>query len=200
MTTTISRTGHRLPPAAHTEQPWRIHDIAPDFDLEDVWALPTPGGPDDFPRLVERFVSGDVADNPSWIARTLFTVRWWIGGALGWDGDGQGLDQRVASLRERLPADLRVTPGPDLDRLPFRSLYLTDDEWAMEIANSTVHAVSHLSWVRTRDGSYRGQMAVLVRPNGRLGEAYMAAIRPFRYVLVYPPLMRGIGASWDAAT
>ena len=39
----------RLPNTAHTSRPWRIHDIAPDFELEDVWALPTPGGPDDFP-------------------------------------------------------------------------------------------------------------------------------------------------------
>ena len=36
---------------AHTSRPWRIHELAPDFRLEDVWALPTPGGPDDFPRL-----------------------------------------------------------------------------------------------------------------------------------------------------
>jgi hypothetical protein len=32
----------------------------------------------------------------------------------------------VASLRERLPADLRAAPGPEFAALPFRSLYLTD--------------------------------------------------------------------------
>lgn len=37
----------RLPSTAHTSRPWRIHGIAPDFRVEDVWALPTPGGPDD---------------------------------------------------------------------------------------------------------------------------------------------------------
>ena len=42
----------RLPDGAHTSQPWRIHELTPDFRLEDVWALPTPGGPDDFPLLV----------------------------------------------------------------------------------------------------------------------------------------------------
>jgi len=30
-----------------------IHELTRDFRLEDVWALPTPGGPDDFPRLVQ---------------------------------------------------------------------------------------------------------------------------------------------------
>ena len=42
-------------------------------------------------------------------------------------------------------------------------------------------------------------MAVLVRPNGRLGAAYMAAILPFRHWMVYPPLMREIGRDWRAS-
>ena len=46
--------GMRLPDSAHTSRPWRIHQLANDFRLEDVWALPTPGGPDDFPLLVEQ--------------------------------------------------------------------------------------------------------------------------------------------------
>ena len=41
-------------------------------------------------------------------------------------------------------------------------------------------------------------MAVLVKPNGLLGHAYMAAIRPFRHVLVYPPMLRHIGREWQA--
>jgi hypothetical protein len=47
-------------------------------------------------------------------------------------------------------------------------------------------------------GGYRGQMAVYVKPNGLLGTAYMAAIKPFRYVIVYPALMRQIGREWRA--
>jgi hypothetical protein len=39
-------------------------------------------------------------------------------------------------------------------------------------------------------------MAVYVKPNGLLGTAYMAAIKPFRYVIVYPALMRQIGREW----
>src|SRR3712207_8010109 len=41
-----------------------------------------------------------------------------------------------------------------------------------------------------------GQLAVLVRPNGLFGKAYMAAIKPFRYLIVYPALMRMIGREW----
>jgi hypothetical protein len=41
-------------------------------------------------------------------------------------------------------------------------------------------------------------MAVLVKPNGRLGTRYMAVIRPFRYLIVYPRIMREIGREWQA--
>ena len=84
--------------------------------------------------------------------------------------------------------------------MPFSPLYLTDDEWAAEVGNKTVHGVMHLGWVPDSTGGYRGQMAVLVKPNGLFGNVYMAAIRPFRHVLVYPPMMREIGRAWAART
>jgi hypothetical protein len=39
-------------------------------------------------------------------------------------------------------------------------------------------------------------MAVLVKPNGRLGAAYMAVIRPFRHLSVYPAMIRQIEREW----
>lgn len=189
----------RLPAPAHTSRPWRIHGIAPDFRLYDVWALPTPGGPDDFAHLIRQTSKGDTSDNPSRVARVLFAIRWKLGELLGWDEAEDGIGSRVPTLRDRLPSDLRDGPaGPAFDRLPFRSVYLTDDEWAAEMANRTVHGVLHLGWVPDGAGGYRGQMAVLVKPNGLFGKAYMAAIAPFRHLLVYPPLMRGIAAEWTA--
>jgi hypothetical protein len=49
----------RIPNTAHTSRPWRIHELTPDFRLEDVWALPTPGGPGHLPRLVEQITSSE---------------------------------------------------------------------------------------------------------------------------------------------
>jgi len=40
-------------------------------------------------------------------------------------------------------------------------------------------------------------MAVLVKPNGWFGKAYMASIKPFRYAIVYPLLLRSIGRGWQ---
>ena len=68
----------------------------------------------------------------------------------------------------------------------------------METANRTVHGVLHLGWVPDETGGYRGQMAVLVKPNGLLGNAYMAAIRPFRHLIVYPTMMREFEREWRA--
>ena len=188
----------RLPDAAHTSRPWRIHELTADFRLEDVWALPTPGGPDDFPRLVHGFASDDPSQGLSRPACTVWAIRWKVGELLGWDSLDAGLGSRVPTLRDRLPADLRESPGPEFDALPFTSLYLLDDEWAAETANRTMHGVMHLGWVPDGIGGYRGQMAVLVKPNGLFGTAYMASIRPFRHLIVYPALMRNTERNWRA--
>jgi hypothetical protein len=187
-----------LPSTAHSSRPWRIHELTRDFRLEDVWALPTPGGPHDFPRLVQLIASGDPSRGSSRAARTLWAIRWTVGELLGWDSPDAGLASML-TLRDRLPVDLRDAPsGPDFDALPFTSLYLLDDEWAAEIANRTMHGVMHIGWVPDGTGRYRGQMAVLVKPNGWFGTAYMAVIRPFRHLIVYPAMLRQIERTWPA--
>jgi hypothetical protein len=185
-----------LDKSEHTSRPWRIHNLTKDFQVLDVWALPTPGGAGDFARLIDLWSTFDPGRS-SPVLRALFAIRWTIGRALGLDRPSAGLGARVATLRDRLPDDLRHT-ATDLaaDRYPFIPLYLTDDEFAMEIANQTMHGVMHLGWVPDAAGGFRGQMTVLVRPNGALGVAYMAAIAPFRHLIVYPLMMRDIGWAW----
>ncbi len=192
----------RLPETAHSSRPWRIHELTRDFRLEDVWALPTPGGPDDFPLLIEGIAGGDpAAQTDSRAARLLWAIRWKLGELFGWDDPATGVGGRVPTLRDRMPADLRdAESGPEFDELPFSSLYLLDDEWATEVANRTVHGVMHIGWVPDGNGGYRGQMAVLVKPNGLFGNAYMAAIRPFRHLIVYPPMLRRIEREWRTRT
>lgn len=192
--------GRRVPNSVHAARPWRIHELTEDFRLEDVWALPTPGGPDDFARLVRMMASFDPAESRSVVVRTLFAARWKIGELLGWDRPDDGLGSRVSTLRDRLPADLRATPArPYFDAVPFYPLYLLDNEWAGEIANRTMHGVMHIGWVP--DGkTYRGEVAVYVKRNGILGSAYMAAIKPFRHLLVYPAALRQVGRRWRATT
>lgn len=189
---------NRLPASEHTGRPWRIHEIAPDFRIEDVWAYRTPGaGADDFPLMLSALrKEGGVSENPP-IVQFLFDVRWKLGGVLGWDDPRQGLLERVESLCHRLPADLRQdgagTTEPDT---PFTRVYELPDECAIELANKTVHTVCHLGWVPNDDGDYELRMAALVKTNGLFGRAYMAAIKPFRYLLVYPALTRKWERAW----
>jgi hypothetical protein len=207
-----SRIGMRLPNAAHEACPWRIREIAPDFTLEDVWALPTHGGAQEFQTLLEVMTSGDLADSQSLLTRVLWRVRDRLGSWFGlgrisapidssWD-DATGKlpipGTNETSLSDRLPDDLRNTAADlHFDSVPFAPLYRTDVEFAAELSNRTVHSVMHLAWVDRGGGRYQGQMAVYVKPRGPLGKGYMALIKPFRYWIVYPALMRQIERAWN---
>lgn len=205
------RENGRLPNSAHESGPWRVHEIVPDFTLEDVWALPAQGGADDFPKLLEVGASFDPANSESRATRALWQLRDRLG---GWFGLGRirraGEDPQPSlgelsipdtgerSLAGRLPEDLRNTSaGMDFDSLPFAFLYRTDTEFVAELSNQTVHAVMHLAWVEQSEDRYQGQMAVYVKPRGAFGQAYMALIKPFRYLIVYPALMRQLERAWD---
>src|SRR5688500_2415307 len=98
----------RLPDTEQTARPWRIHALTRDFRLEDVWALPTPGGRDDFGRLVELFATLDPESSASGVVRALFAVRRKAGELLGLDGPGSDTWTDQPTLRDRLPADLRA--------------------------------------------------------------------------------------------
>jgi len=186
-----------LDTAEHSARPWRIHEIAKDFRVLDVWALPTPGGPDDFPRLVQLMTTFDPAETSA-VVRALFAIRWTLGRLFGLDSQETGLGTRVRSLRDRLPSDL-ADPPSDLDAHLFTPLYVTNDELALEIANETVHGLMHIGWVADGTGGHRGQLAILVKPNGVLGAAYLTAIAPFRHLIVYPLMMRDIGRAWSVS-
>lgn len=200
----------KLLKAEHERRPWRIHGLVPDFTLEDVWALPTQGGPDDFQALLDLVGSFDPTATDSRPARFLWDLRDRLGAWLDLgeistsveDEEARGLPipgTAETSLRDRLPPDLRGTSeGFAFDSLPFIPLYRADREAAAEISNRTVHGVAHLSWVEGEGGRYGGRMAVYVKPRGAFGRGYMALIKPFRYLVVYPALMREVERAWQA--
>jgi uncharacterized protein DUF2867 len=191
----------RIPNSSHEAHLWRIHEIAPDFTLEDVWALPVHGDADDFQKLIEMVTSLDPAKTTSRATRLLFDVRERLGSWFGWDDTAEALPipgTDEISLADRLPADLRDTAADvDFRALPAVPLYRTDDEFAAEASNRTVHGVIHLSWVDQGDGRHQGHLAIYVKPRGRFGQAYMWFIKPFRYRVVYPALMRQFERAWS---
>jgi hypothetical protein len=206
-------SGIRLPNAEHESRPWRIRELVPDFTLEDVWALPAQGGAEDFQTLLELMAASDPANAESLPTRLLWRLRDRLGSLFdlgrisapidsGEDGTAGKLSipgTSETSLAGRLPDDLRDTAADlDFGSLPFAPLYRTDTEFAAEVSNRTVHGVMHLAWVDKGGGRYQGQMAVYVKPRGPFGRGYMALIKPFRYLVVYPALMRQTERTWNA--
>ncbi|MFD5420903.1 DUF2867 domain-containing protein [Streptomyces sp. NPDC127069] len=55
----------------------------------------------------------------------------------------------------------------------------------------------HIGWVPDGSGGPRAQMAVLVKPSGRLGTLYMLGTKPVRHLGVYPALIRSTGREWE---
>lgn len=203
----------RIPSAEHEARPWRIREIAHDFELEDVWALPAQGRAEDFDALLAAFFALDPAASGSLPTRLLWKLRDLLGrlfdlGRVKPAADGEQAHSsgrlpipgtEETSLAARLPEDLRDSAaggaaGPAL----FSPLYRTSTEYAAEISNKTVHGVIHLAWVDRGAERYEGQMAVYVKPRGALGHGYMALISPFRHLIVYPALMRQIERAWES--
>ena len=105
---------------AHLSGFWRIDEIVPDFRLEDVWALPTPGRAEEFgPSFVEGFASADPLTNPVQRGEVAVVAALEVGELLGWDEPDTGIGSRVTTLRERLPEDLSAAPGPKFDLAPI---------------------------------------------------------------------------------
>jgi hypothetical protein len=207
----------RRPAADHTACPWRVHALADDFELLDVWRYPVRLGReislDEFLAFLSETQSEMRRGNG--LAARLFRLRGWLGKFFGWDGDRSvpaepgkredGVER--ASLRQRLSADEQaelssketLAFGSDMG---FEPVYALADETLAEIQNDTVHALMHLGRVASSpseasaSGDWTPQMAVYVKPRGLLGRAYMALIGPFRHLVVYPAMMRAVEQAW----
>ena len=78
----------------------------------------------------------------------------------------------------------------------FSIVYRFENEQLDEVVNRTVHAGA-LSALVEADATYRFYFAVYVREVNPFTPLYMAAIDPFRRLIVYPALLRGVSALWS---
>lgn len=197
----------RRPAADHLALPWRVHALAPDFTLLDVWRYPIVAPPavpfEAFLAFMAQSQAELVAGRG--LAGRLFRLRGRLGRRFGWDRDsGSPRDTapQEESVRSRL-TDAERRAGVGAADLPidgdigFDVIYATEAEHLGEIRNKTVHALMHLGRVDVA-GGWSPQMAVYVKPRGAFGRAYMAAIGPFRHRIVYPAMMRAAQRGWPA--
>jgi hypothetical protein len=191
----------RIDPAEHLAAPLRVHGLASDFELLDVWEYPIRARPPhDLPYFLafaRRVQTEMVAGRGP--AAWLFRLRAAMGRAFGWDDKPEPLPIpgcEETTLRARLdPADVAEPP----DAMGFALVYELPNEALHEISNSTVHALMHIAWVDKGDGTHAPRMAVYVKPRGWLGRLYMAIISPFRHLVVYPAMMRTLSTAWSTA-
>lgn len=201
----------RIPDETHLAEDLRVHALLADFELEDVWQPPgVVGAADDFDLLVDRIRSGAPIAGGNAAARFLFAARRALGRVLRLDDDAKPAGDAAAlpipgedalTIAARLPPDLRGTVDRSgVGGSPFVPVYRTPREFAAEISNRTVHGVLHLSWNPIGGDQYQGRLAIYVRPRGLLGRAYMAFIKPFRYLVVYPALEKQMAREWAELT
>jgi hypothetical protein len=175
--------------------PLHVHAFLAGVPLHDVWAIDLPKVRNSI-TLAEFFQrAGPVFRRPPPVVHALLSLRFFIGGAFGWDQAPQ--DSISESFAQRLTNDDRarsLAPAGTPDGL-FRIVYRFENEQLNEIVNRTAHAGALSALVETAIG-YRFYFAVYVREVSPLTPLYMAAIDPFRKLIVYPALLRGIAEQW----
>jgi len=180
--------------------PLRVHRFLAGVPLHDVWAvdLPSPRAGitlDEFLRAAnERLFT------PTPVVQRLLDLRLLIGRLFGWDSPRPSTpaaptfaDRLSDADRARSLTPAGVREGPNG---LFRVVYRFENEKLVELINRTVHAAALSALVETAN-SYRFYFAVYVRSVGRLTPFYMAAIDPFRKLIIYPSLLRSVRSNWN---
>jgi len=180
--------------------PLHVHRLLSGVPLHDAWVVDLPG-----PRpgiTLDEFLHAvnERPFTPTPLVRALLDLRLFIGRFFGWDRPRPST-QAAATFTDRLTdADrARSLVPPGVHEGPdglFRVVYQFENEKLVELINRTVHAAALSALVETAS-SYRFYFAVYVRGVGWWTPFYMAAIEPFRKLLVYPLLLRSLRANWD---
>jgi len=177
--------------------PLRVHQFLAGVPLHDVWAvdLPSPRAGitlDEFLRL-----SNERLFTPAPVVRGLLRLRLLVGRLLGWDRPRSSTEAAPTFADRLTDADRARSLAPAGVREGlFRVVYRFENERLVEVINRTVHAAALSALVETTN-SYRFYFAVYVRSVGRLTPFYMAAIDPFRKLIVYPSLLSSVRTNWD---
>ncbi|MCA9563535.1 MAG: DUF2867 domain-containing protein [Myxococcales bacterium] len=196
----------KISEAEYRRRNWYATQLAHDFQLWDVWAVPldAKGGArntfDDFLTFFEEM--GPELESSRTPTGLLFRLRAVLGRFAGWDEHVNVLPipgSSDTSLSDRMAPEerkhLRVVPAADY--AAFVQVYKRESDALYEISNDTCHAALHLAWVPGEQRGWDAQIAVYVLPRGLKGRLYLALILPFRHLVVYPAMLRAIQQGWN---
>ena len=175
----------------------RTQKLLGDIPLHDVWAFDLRGGLEGRTlRDFQELFSAESLQEANPVVGALFKLRWALDRLFGWDRETPGVPE--SSYLHRLSESDRTESlegSPTFG--PFRLIYASEDETLYEIINLTAHSLLLMTFERTPDG-YRACWAVYVKKVSWMTPIYMALIDPFRWLLVYPPVIRMMERKWTA--
>ena len=185
----------------HRAQSWRVHTLAPDFEVIDVWRFELGPGTPALDDVLACFwsVFRDIAAK-SVLARTRLAAGRW----LRWDDHDftrpiPGCSE--LAVQERLTPEDRAASRAPLDAPSpiespvVRTVYLFGSDALFEASNDTIHLMLHVGIV---EGG--ATLAVYIKSRGLFSRAYMAAIGPARHLIIYPSFTRKLEAAWKRAS
>jgi hypothetical protein len=188
--------------------PLRVHTFLAGVPLHDAWFI-------DLPRWRAGVTLDEFLRTPSnskldacgcsessslftrsLLVRMLLDIRFFIGRLFGWDREPAAIVTFATRLTDTDCSRSLVVAGTR-DGF-FRVVYRFENEQLLELINQTAHAAALTTLVETAT-AYRFYLGVYVRSVSRFTPFYMALIDPFRKLMVYPCLLRGVRARWNQA-
>jgi len=188
--------------------PLRVHTFLAGVPLHDVWSI-------DLPRWRAGVTLDEFLRTPSngkldacgcsessslftrsLLVRMLLDIRFFVGRFFDWDREPATTATFATRLTDTDRSRSLVAPGTR-DGF-FRVVYRFENEQLLELINRTAHAAALTTLIETPT-AYRFYLGVYVRSVSRFTPFYMTLIDPFRKLMVYPSLLRGIRARWNQA-
>jgi hypothetical protein len=190
--------------------PLRVHTFLPDVPLHDVWFI-------DLPRWRAGITLNEFLRTPSnskldacgcsessflfmqsLLVQILLHIRFFVGRHFGWDREPASTATTTFATRLTDTDRSRSLVVAGMRDGFFRVVYRFENEQLLELINRTAHAAALTTLVETPT-AYRFYFGVYVRSVSRFTPFYMALIDPFRKLMVYPSLLRGVRARWNQA-
>jgi len=134
----------------------------------------------------------------SLLVRILLDIRFFVGRFFGWDREPASTATTTFATRlTDTDRSRSLVVAGTRDGL-FRVVYRFENEQLLEVINRTAHAGALTTLVETRT-AYRFYLGVYVYSVSRFTPFYMTLIDPFRKLIVYPSLLRGVRVRWNQA-
>ena len=185
----------KIPENQHDDRQFQVAELAHDFRLEDVWEFPLTGdfashSLDDFKQVyldtLEKFTHRGLAGQ-------LFHIREVAGKVFGWDKAPARPAPTDYELGRRWAARGNTDNSDGvLSDKAFHQVYQLENEFLAEISNKTVDAAMHLGVIPIENQRFKVRLGVYVRTRGLASRFYMAFIKPFRLVVIYPTMMKAV--------